>query len=129
MGVSYDKLRENTFIPRSGVVPDTLGTVLANGTNAIVYSRLGSQTQRLYTLFNDTHLSYDKSFNRIHHISANIGARFTTAVSNDNTARGYNSPTDQFISVGYGAAPLRASSGEIGGWNWLNNYANVNYSL
>ncbi len=129
MGVTYDKVRENTFLPRSGVQPDTIGTPTINGKNAIVYSRLGSQVQRLYSLFNDTHFSYDRTFNRIHHINANIGTRFQTSVSNNNVDRGYNSATDQFIDVTYGVSALRASSGETGEWNWLNTYLGLDYQL
>lgn len=128
-GVTYDKVRENTFSPRSGVQPDTIGTQTINGKNAIVYSRLGSQVERLYSLYNDTHFSYDRTFDRIHHLSANIGARFISSVSNDNVAQGYNSATDQFISVTYGVPALRASRGEVGEWNWLNTYLGVDYQL
>lgn len=127
--VTYDKIRENTFLPRAGVLPDTLGSVAVNGKNAILYSRLGSQVQRFYSLYNDTHFSYDRVFNRIHHITANVGLRYLYGESNDNVARGYNSATDQFISVGTGVSALRTTGGELGSSNWLNTYLGVDYQL
>jgi len=47
IGIIYNKVRESFFVPRKGVVPDTLF-------NAIAYSRLGSQVTSLFSLFNDT---------------------------------------------------------------------------
>ncbi|MGI4020994.1 MAG: SusC/RagA family TonB-linked outer membrane protein [Janthinobacterium lividum] len=122
VGVTSDKVRENTFIPRAGVVNDTLS-------NAIGDSRLGSQVQRLYSIYNDTRLSYDKTFNRIHHLSANLGFRYNSSTSQDNYSLGYNSATDQLISVGTGVNALRTTGGDIGTWNWLNTYLGVDYQL
>jgi TonB-linked SusC/RagA family outer membrane protein len=127
--VTYDKVRESTFLPRAGVLPDTLGSVAVNGKNAILYSRLGSQVQRLFSLYNDTHYSYDRVFNRIHHITANVGLRYLDNESTVNVARGYNSATDQFISVGTGVNALRTTGGELGNSNWLSTYLGVDYQL
>lgn len=41
-GVTYDKVRENVFIPRKGVQDDTLS-------NAVADSRLGTQVKRLFS--------------------------------------------------------------------------------
>jgi TonB-linked SusC/RagA family outer membrane protein len=129
VGVTYDKVRESTFLPRAGVTPDTLGSVAVNGKNAILYSHLGSQVQRLYSIYEDTHYSYDRVFSRIHHITATVGARFLNSSSADDYAHGYNSPTDQFISVGTGVSALRTTGGELGEWRWLNNYLGIDYQL
>jgi TonB-linked SusC/RagA family outer membrane protein len=122
IGVTSDKVRENTFIPRGGVVNDTLS-------NAIADSRMGSQVQRLYSIYNDTHLSFDKTFNRIHHVSANVGFRYNSNNTQDNYSLGYNSATDQLISVGTGSTLLRRTGGDLGKWNSLNNYLGVDYQL
>ena len=47
VGVTYNKVRENFFIPRKGVTPDSLPT-------AIAYSRLGSQVTSLFSLLKPT---------------------------------------------------------------------------
>lgn len=121
IGVNYDKNRENVFIPRKGTVNDTLS-------NAIAQNRMANQVQRLFTVYNDTRLSYNKSFNRDHKLAASLGFRFNSTDAEQDFARGYNSPTDQFISVGTGLNALRKLGGDIGSWRWLNNYLTADYS-
>lgn len=121
IGVNYDKVRENVFIPRKGTVADTLF-------NAIAQNRLGSQVKRLYSVYNDTRLNFSKSFNHIHRVSAALGFRFNNMQTEQDFAFGYNSPTDQFISVGTGLNSLRTLGGDIGNWRWLNNYLTTEYS-
>jgi TonB-linked SusC/RagA family outer membrane protein len=121
LGLSYDKVRENTFMPRLGITPDTLS-------NAVAYSRLGSRVQRQYSLFNDSYVSYRHNYKNKHDVSAFVGARFSDVDTEDDTALGYNSPTDDFVSVGMGATALRRISGDIGKSRWLNSYLNVNYA-
>lgn len=122
LGVTYDKVRENIFIPERGVAPDTL-------TNGVVYNRSASNVERFYSLYNDTRFSYNHTFNRIHRLSANVGIRFNNNNSESDYGLGYNSATDEFISVGMGQNLLRKVSGEIGKWNWLNTYGNADYVL
>jgi len=121
IGVNYDKNRENVFIPRKGTVNDTLS-------NAIAQNRLANQVQRLFTVYNDTRLSYNKTFNNDHRLAASLGFRFNSTDAEQDFARGYNSPTDQFISVGTGLNALRKLGGDIGSWRWLNNYLTADYS-
>jgi len=129
LGVTYDKVRESYFVPRSGTQPDTLGNPYIIGNiGAIAYSRLGSQVQRLYSLTEDTHLNYDRVFGRIHHVSVNVGSRLISSESQDDYAKSYNSPTDQFLSVGTGNTAV-STGGELGDWLWWNNYLGVNYGL
>ncbi|QJD95246.1 SusC/RagA family TonB-linked outer membrane protein [Mucilaginibacter robiniae] len=122
IGVTSDKIRENTFIPRAGIVNDTLN-------NAIADSRLGSRVQRLYTLYNDTRVTYDRVFSRIHHLTASVGSRFNQTSSNELYALGYNSAIDQLVTVGTGAPSLRAAGGDIGKYRWFNNYLSADYQL
>jgi len=129
LGVTYDKVRESYFIPRSGTQPDTLGNPYIIGSAAaIAYSRLGSQVERLYSLTEDTRLSYDKTFGRVHHIVATIGSRLISSESQDDFAKSFNSPTDQFLSVGTGVTAV-STGGELGDWLWWNNYLGIDYSL
>jgi TonB-linked SusC/RagA family outer membrane protein len=123
IGVTADKVRENTFIPRAGVVDDTLAT------GAIADSRLGSQVQRLFNIYSDTYVSYNRTFNRIHTLGINLGTRFTQYNTTYNLNLGYNSAIDQLISVGTGNPALRVTGGDIGKYRWMNNYLSVNYQL
>ncbi|WP_448700224.1 SusC/RagA family TonB-linked outer membrane protein [Mucilaginibacter sp. AW1-3] len=129
LGVTYDKVRESYFIPRSGTQPDTLGNpYIIGNANAIGYSRLGSQVQRLYSLTGDAHLNYDRVFDRVHHIAVNLGSRIISSESQDDYAKSYNSPNDQFLSVGTGNTAV-STGGELGDWLWWNNYLGIDYSL
>lgn len=123
IGVTADKIRESTFIPRYGVTDDTL----ANGN--VADSRLGSQVQRLFSIYSDTYVSYNRTFNRIHNLNLYLGTRFTQSNTNANYNLGYNSAIDQLVSVNTGNPALRVTGGDVGVYRWLNNYFNAKYEL
>jgi len=123
IGVTSDKVRETTFIPRFGVTPDTL----ANG--VVATSRLGAQVQRLFSIYSDSYFSYNRTFNSIHQLGVNIGTRFTQSTATVNTDLGANSAIDQLVTVNNSVPALRATGGDVGTYHWLNNYLNVNYQL
>jgi TonB-linked SusC/RagA family outer membrane protein len=122
IGLTFDKVRERIFVPSNGITHDTLSL-------AITTNRSGSNVQRLFSLYNDTRISYNKRFNFIHDLSVNVGARYNTSSSQDDYGLGYNSATDNFVSVGNGVNTLRKVGGEVGDWNWLNMYLNADYKL
>lgn len=122
IGVTFDKVKEDIFVPDAGIVSDTLP-------KAFTTNKSGSRIQRLYTLYNDTHLSYEHTFGYSHHLKAVAGFRYSNAKTEDEQGIDYNSATDEFVSVGMGSAALRNIAGGIGHWNWLNNYLHVSYSL
>ncbi|MDT3402124.1 SusC/RagA family TonB-linked outer membrane protein [Mucilaginibacter terrae] len=121
-GLVYDKVRENTFIPRMGVVPVILS-------NAIAYSRLGASIQRYNSFYNDTWYSYKRTFTGEHDLLFNAGFRYHDSESEQDYAQGFNSPTDDFVSIGNGVTNLRRLSGDYGKWKWLNTYMALNYSF
>jgi TonB-linked SusC/RagA family outer membrane protein len=122
IGVTTDKVRENYFIPRLGVANDTTSS-------AVLDSRLGSQLQRMFNIYNDTRVSYNRTFNRIHILGLNLGTKFSQYNNTNNFNTGFNSAIDQLISVGTGDPTLRRTGGDIGKYRWFNNYFNANYSL
>jgi TonB-linked SusC/RagA family outer membrane protein len=122
IGLTFDKVRERFFVPNIGIAHDTLSLAIAT-------NRSGSNVQRLFSLYNDTRISYNKTFNFIHDLSVNAGARYNTSSSQADYGLGYNSATDDFVSVGNGVNALRKVGGEVGDWNWLNMYFNTDYKL
>jgi hypothetical protein len=108
VGISVDKVRESIFIPRKGVVNDTL----PDGT--VADSRLGTQTKRLLSIYNDTRLSYERTFNQIHRLSARAGVRFQQNRTEQDFGLGANSATDDLLSVGNGVNILRRTGGDLG---------------
>lgn len=120
-GVTYDKTQETLFIPRKGVTNDTLSNYVGD-------SKLGTQVTRYFNLFNDLRLSYNKTFGKYNRLAAVIGVRYSQSESEQDFALGYNSATDELISIGNSNAAYRSFGGDIGRWRTLNNYFSANYS-
>jgi TonB-linked SusC/RagA family outer membrane protein len=120
IGVVYDKVRESIFLPRKGIVDDTLR-------NAVVDSRLGSQVKRLFSINNDTKLEYKRIYDRTHSVAARVGFRYQSNKAEQDFALGYNSATDNLISIQNGVAALRQVGGDMGDWTWMNLYAGADY--
>jgi TonB-linked SusC/RagA family outer membrane protein len=123
VAVTVDKVRESLFIPRKGVADD----ILEDGT--VIDSRLGAQTKRILSVYNDTRISYDKVFNNVHQFSARAGVRFLAPRTEQDWDLGANSATDQLKSVGNGVAALRRVGGDISKYRWLNTYVSADYSF
>jgi TonB-linked SusC/RagA family outer membrane protein len=119
-GVTYDKVRENFFVPRKGVANDSVS-------NAVLDSRLGTQVKRLFSFYTDTRLEYAKVINRSHQIQTRLGLRYQHNDAEQDYALGFNSATDELISVQNGLNALRQVGGGIGEWNWMNTYFNFDY--
>jgi TonB-linked SusC/RagA family outer membrane protein len=120
VGIVFDKIRENIFVPSVGVAKDTLSNAVAN-------NRLGTQVKRLFSVYNDTRLEYNQTFNQVHKVSAMAGIRFQHNRAEQDYALGYNSATDDLVSVQNGVNALRQVGGGIGAWNWVNTYVNAEY--
>lgn len=121
-GVVYDKVRENIFVPRKGVANDSIS-------NAVLDSRLGTQVKRLFSFYTDNWLEYKKTINYIHQFQARLGLRYQHNDAEQDYALGFNSATDELISVQNGLSALRQIGGGIGEWNWMNNYFNAEYGF
>lgn len=122
IGLMYDKNRENIFIPRKGVADDTLS-------NAVADSRLGSQVRRLYSTYFDSKLEYKNTFAFHHAFSSRLGLRYQKNAAEQDYTLGYNSATDDLISVQNGVSSLKKNGGANGEWNWMNTYLNLEYGF
>ncbi|SFV34571.1 SusC/RagA family TonB-linked outer membrane protein [Thermoflavifilum thermophilum] len=122
LGVTFDKVRESYFMPSNGVPPDTL-------VKGVAYNQTGSNVERLYSIYNDTRISYQHTFEQIHHVQAHLGIRYQANQSEAHYGLSYNTPTDQYVSVGMGQPALRTAGGQLGKWNWMNTYINASYNL
>ncbi|MCS3796509.1 SusC/RagA family TonB-linked outer membrane protein [Niastella sp. OAS944] len=122
IAVSIDKIRESFFVPEKGIVPDTLD-------NAIAYNRSGAQVIRTFTIFNDTRLAYNKTFNHIHQLDAQLGIRYVRNNAEQDNGFGFNAATDQLKGVQYGVNALRRIGGSLGQWTWLNTYLHAGYNM
>jgi TonB-linked SusC/RagA family outer membrane protein len=122
VGVVFDKVRENFFVPRKGVAEDTLA-------NAIAESRMGAQVKRLFSVYNDTKLEYSRLYSNIHSVAARVGMRYQKNKSEQDFSLGFNSATDDLVTVQNGSPELRQVGGGIGDWNWMNLYFSTDYGF
>lgn len=121
LGLTYDKVRESEFYPSNGLAPQTFATFIGN-------DEAGANVQRLFTLYTDTRLQYDHSFDRSNKITANVGFRFNNSNAESDYAYGFNTASDDFVSLNGVNSSTRVVGGSLGKWNWLNTYANVDYN-
>ncbi len=119
-GVTFNKVRENLFIPSIGVAPSQLA-------NAIGNNQTLASIQRLFSVYNDTYLTYKTTFGNNNKLVTNLGFRYNNNDSEYDTGLSYNTASDDFITLNAGEATLRSVGGNIGKWNWFNTYVNVNY--
>ena len=119
-GVLFDKQRENLFIPRKGVADDTLD-------NAIAESRLGTQVRRLYSTYFDAGLAYEKVNAGSNRLTARLGQRYQVNRFEQDYTLGFNSATDELISIQNGVSALKQTGGTIQEWNWANTYFMTEY--
>lgn len=122
-GITLNKVRENFFVPSNGVVHDTLAF------GVIADNRSGSQVKQFYSVYVDSKLAYQKNWGLIHRFSAALGFRYAQDHAEQDIGLGFNSPTDQFVSVGQGQAILRQIGGDLNDWKWLNSYLHAGYGL
>jgi len=122
IGVVYDKVREDFFVPRKGIADDTLS-------NDIAQSRIGTQVKRLFSIYNDTRLEYKRTYNYIHNVAGRLGIRNQINKAEQRFGRSFNSATDDLVSVQSGSAALRQVGGGIGDWNWMNIYLGIDYGF
>ncbi len=122
VGITVDEVREQLFVPGKGIANDTLS-------NAIARNRLGGQPKRIFSLYNDTYADFTRTFNRVHRTKIRAGMRYLYSANEQDIELGYNSATDDFITVGTGANALRKTGGDIGKYSWINTYLAADYAL
>ncbi len=120
-GLTFDKNRENLFVPQIGIAPVKLDTEIG-------YNQTLASVQRLFSIYNDTYLTYRKDFTGNHKIITNLGFRYNSNKTEYDTGLSYNTASDDFVTLNAGQGSLRVVGGSLGKWNWLNTYANINYS-
>lgn len=121
VAVTSDKVRESFFIPRKGVTQDTLS-------NDIAFNRSGSQVKTLFSLYNDTRLTYNKTIKNLHELTSRLGIRYLSSKTEQDIGRGFNSAIDELVSVSFGSNALRRVGGSIGKSHWLSTYFNTDYN-
>lgn len=120
IAVTFDKTTENHFVPSYGLVPDTLKSVLAErGASALA--------KTVFNLYNETYLSFNKTFANKHDLSGRTGVRFISSSAEQDLIYSYNAAIDEITFVQNTSPLYNQIKGGVGSYNWLNTYLNVNY--
>jgi TonB-linked SusC/RagA family outer membrane protein len=81
----------------------------------------------LFSTYFDAKLEHSKTINDNHQINSRVGLRYQKNAAEQDFTLGYNSATDELISVQNGVNALRRTGGGINEWNWMNSYFSTQY--
>jgi TonB-linked SusC/RagA family outer membrane protein len=120
-GLDFNKEREEIFYPTSGIP-------YANLSSAEVTNQQMHRVERLFNLYNDTHVSYAKNFG-LSSLDASVGLHYLHCTAEDDYGHGYNSASNYYQTLSAGDASLYQNGGALGNWNWLAFYGNVDLNF
>lgn len=121
LGLNFNSLKENVFMPNRGV-DLYLGGEVRNISQSL--------NNYLYSVYNDNTLKYTRQFNSIHDFDAFIGFRLNTNQFQSDFGEAQNLPlNDEYTSLGDGQAELRSIDGNNYKWNWLSFYQQISYKF
>jgi TonB-linked SusC/RagA family outer membrane protein len=120
IGRSYDKNRENIFVPKEGVVPVELE--LGVGEN-----RLANRALQHNVYYNDFRVKYSKNFGN-HNADLLGGMRLNYNKNNEDWIKDYNSANDDLTTVGNGILLFNSKGGIMGNWTDLAYYLSAEYN-
>lgn len=122
VGFSFDKKRDNLFVPHLGVVNDTTDF-------GVIENTMAQQVDRNIMFNNDLRIQFTRVFNHIHQLHAIAGFRIGSDKLQDDYGIGHNSPNDETRSIGTGDIELNKTGGFISSSAWMTYYAGLDYNL
>ena len=121
-GLNFNKEREKVFYPSNGIAFESIN-------EAEIRNESQHRVDRLFSLYNDLFLNYNKKIAFNQPLNVRLGIRYQNNKAENDYAISYNSSSDDFKSIQYGQAILRQIGGTLGTWNWFSTYAIADYSL
>lgn len=120
-GVTFDKLRENIFLPQNGLYHEPLSSgLVVNEPKALV--------SRYLQYYVDTYLRYRYQLRHAHSLAARVGMRYQTNNAEGDWVNAYNTSSDNMQSIGNGVIDYATAAGVLGAWKWQSLYLNGEYS-
>ncbi|BDD09639.1 SusC/RagA family TonB-linked outer membrane protein [Fulvitalea axinellae] len=113
-------MKESSFVPRVGVVPQLGGSA---------ESLMGNNQRNFYSVLSELSFAYDKTFEQKHRVSALAGSRVKVSQLEDEIASDVNSASDKFTTIGRGDGSLRGLLPMNGKWNMLTFYGKLSYAF
>ncbi|MDR1342491.1 MAG: SusC/RagA family TonB-linked outer membrane protein [Prevotellaceae bacterium] len=120
-GVTFDKTRENIFLPKNGLNHDPLYS-------GVVTNEMKGLVARYLQYYTDARLRYRQTFAGAHSLTAHLGARYQTNSAESDRINAYNSTSDDMQSLGNGNIDLAGISGMLDSWRWTSFYLNGEYA-
>lgn len=121
-GLNFNKEREFIFYPSTGIAyPSVSDTEVINSSR--------SRVERLFSLFDETRITYNHKFDAGHKLDAIVGFRYMSTHSEEDWGKAYNSASDKLTTLSSGDNMLRQTGGSLGDWKWMAIFANANYDL
>ncbi|MCD8260277.1 MAG: TonB-dependent receptor [Bacteroides sp.] len=109
VGLRFYKERERVFLP-GGIAHDILPT-------ALVDNAMQHHVERTLSISNETRANYLFKFAHDHSLNTIVGFRYQHNKVEDDWGKSYNSPSDDFTSLGNGLNSLALVNGSLGTWN------------
>jgi len=119
--LTYNNLQEQIFMPNHG---------MAHYYNNEAYNVTKATNDYLFSIYNNTYLSYKKVFNKIHNFTSNTGWNLMTNKYQLDWGLTMNSSAnDQYRDLQDGTDNLRQLGGANRNWNSVSFYESVNYAF
>jgi TonB-linked SusC/RagA family outer membrane protein len=120
-GVTFDKLRENIFLPQKGLSHEMLPA-------GEVTNQMKALVSRYLQFYTDFHVKYKRVFDKKHNLTAMLGMRYQTNNAEGDWISAYNSSSDDMRTIGSGKLDLASAAGLLEDWKWMSFYLNGEYA-
>jgi len=122
IGITYYKLRYNTFVPHTGVA-DYVSDL------GVIENTMGNKVESKFAIYNDFRGQYDFRPGGDHSLFALVGSRFILNRTEEHWGEAHSSPNDEMRSIGQGVNLYNEIGGYLGDWNTLTFYAQLDYDF
>ena len=119
-GINRDKTNERLFVPSWGIAPQGNGSALRS---------MKSKVDQYNSILNEEYLSYSNTFNNIHHLTADAGARISVDHLTQEFGLAQNSATDEFRNLNTGKSNEVSFGGYDHNSSWISYFAAIRYKL
>ena len=120
-GLTTDKVtKESVFMPEAGINHD----IMASG---FITNTTQQLRNHLFQINSDFRLTYKRTFDFAHDLTARLGVRYQTGDAELDWGRAYNTSSDEMKTLSDGKNTLAEVGGSLGNWKSISDYLNVEY--
>jgi TonB-linked SusC/RagA family outer membrane protein len=119
-GLDRDKTNERLFVPAWGIAPQGNGSARRSMKNKV---------DEFYSIMNEDYLSYNTTFNLIHQLNVDAGARLMAGRLSQEFGLAQNSATDEFRNLNTGKSDEVSFGGFKNESSWISYFTAIRYKL